>query len=62
MIEATPRVLGAYTQDLSEAARQQLEKLGVTVWTGVQVTGIDAEGVWIGRERIHAHSVIWAPG
>jgi NADH:ubiquinone reductase (H+-translocating) len=62
LIEATPRVLGAYTQDLSEAARQQLEKLGVTVWTGVQVTGIDSEGVWIGRERIHAHSVIWAAG
>ena len=62
LIEATPRVLGAYTEDLSEAARQQLEKLGVTVWTAVQVTGVDAEGVWIGRERIHAHSVIWAAG
>jgi NADH dehydrogenase len=62
LVEATPRVLGAYTQDLSEAARQQLEKLGVTVWTGVQVTGIDAEGVWIGRERIHAHTVVWAAG
>ena len=62
LIEATPRVLDAYTQDLSEAVRQQLEKLGVTVWTGVQVTGIDSEGVWIGRERIHSHSVIWAAG
>ena len=62
LVEASPRVLGAYTEDLSEAARQQLEKLGVTVWTGVQVTGIDAEGVWIGRERIHAHTVIWAAG
>jgi NADH:ubiquinone reductase (H+-translocating) len=62
LVEATPRVLGAYTQDLSEAARQQLERLGVTVWTGVQVTGIDAEGVWIGRERIHAHTVVWAAG
>jgi NADH:ubiquinone reductase (H+-translocating) len=62
LVEATPRVLGAYTQDLSEAARQQLEKLGVTVWTGVQVTGIDAEGVWIGRERVHAHTVVWAAG
>jgi NADH:ubiquinone reductase (H+-translocating) len=62
LVEATPRVLGAYTQDLSEAARRQLEKLGVTVWTGVQVTGIDAEGVWIGRERIHAHTVVWAAG
>jgi len=54
--------LGAYTQDLSQAARQQLEKLGVTVWTGVQVTGVDAEGVRIGRERIDSHSVIWAAG
>ena len=62
LVEASPRVLGAYTEDLSEAARQQLEKLGVTVWTGVQVTGIDVEGVWIGRERIHAHTVIWAAG
>ena len=62
LVEASPRVLGAYTEELSEAARQQLEKLGVTVWTGVQATGIDVEGVWIGRERIHAHTVIWAAG
>ena len=40
----------------------QLEKLGVTVWTGVAVTGIDAGGLWIGSERIHAHTVIWAAG
>ncbi len=62
LVEASPRVLGAYTEDLREAARQQLEKLGVTVWTGVQVTGIDVEGLWIGPERIHAHTVIWAAG
>jgi NADH dehydrogenase len=62
LVEATPRVLGAYTLDLSEAARRQLEKLGVTVWTGVEVTGIDADGLWIGRERVHAHTVIWAAG
>jgi NADH dehydrogenase len=34
----------------------------VTVWTGVQVTGVDAEGVWIGPERIHARTVLWAAG
>ena len=34
----------------------------MAVWTGVQVTGIDAEGVWIGRERIHAQTVLWAAG
>ncbi len=62
LVEASPRVLGAYPEDLSEAARQQLEKLGVTVWTGVEVTGIDDGGIWIGRERIHAETVIWAAG
>jgi NADH:ubiquinone reductase (H+-translocating) len=62
LVEASPHVLGAYTEDLSDAARLQLEKLGVAVWTGVQVTAIDADGVWIGPERIHARTVFWAAG
>jgi NADH dehydrogenase len=62
LVEATPRVLGAYTPELSDSARRQLEKLGVAVWTGVNVTGIDADGVSIGAERIHARTVIWAAG
>ncbi len=62
LIEASPMVLGAYPSDLSDAARRQLEKLGVTVWTGVEVTGIDADGVTIGQERIHARTVLWAAG
>src|SRR5690242_10571065 len=40
LVEAGPRVLSAYPEDLSEAARKQLERLGVSVWTGVQVTGV----------------------
>ncbi len=32
------------------------------MWTGVQVTDIDGDGVKIGDERIHAHTVIWAAG
>ena len=43
-------------------ARKQLEKLGVSVWTGVQVTGVDADGVSIGAERVHARTVLWAAG
>jgi NADH:ubiquinone reductase (H+-translocating) len=62
LVEATGRVLGAYTKDLSDAARAQLEKLGVTVWTGVEVTAIDLEGVSIGQERIGARTVLWAAG
>ena len=62
LVEASPRVLGAYTEELSASARSQLEKLGVAVWTGVQVTGIDALGVCIGPERIDARTVLWAAG
>jgi NADH dehydrogenase len=62
LIEASPTVLGAYPSDLSDAARRQLEKLGVAVWTGVEVTGIDGQGVTIGQERIHARTVLWAAG
>jgi NADH:ubiquinone reductase (H+-translocating) len=62
LVEASSRVLGAYTEELSDSARSQLEKLGVAVWTGMQVTGIDAEGISIGTERIHARTVLWAAG
>ena len=55
LVEAGPRVLAAYTEDLSEAARQQLEKLGVSVWTGVAGDG-DRRRRASGSapERIHA--------
>src|SRR5436853_368531 len=44
LIEGSGRVLPPYPSDLSEKAKLQLESLGVTVWLGRQVTGIDAEG------------------
>ena len=62
LVEASPRVLGAYTDELSGSARLQLEKLGVAVWTGMQVTAVDADGIYIGSERIHARTVLWAAG
>ena len=62
LVEATPRVLPSYPLELSEAARRQLEGLGVEVQTGAKVTGIDAEGVEIGRERLSACTVLWGAG
>ena len=56
------RVLPPYPEDLSAKARTQLERLGVDVWTGARVTGIDAAGVHLGQERILARTVIWAAG
>jgi NADH dehydrogenase len=62
LVEGTQRILGAYPEDLSAKAREQLERLGVAVWTSGQVTGIDGDGVCIGPERIHARTVLWAAG
>jgi NADH dehydrogenase len=62
LIELHPRVLPAYTERLSAAARLQLEALGVEVRTGARVTGIDSEGVEVSGERIAARTVLWAAG
>ncbi len=62
LVEAGPRVLSAYPPDLSESARRQLEALGVHVWTGAAVTGVDAEGVQMGADRLAARTVVWAAG
>jgi len=62
LVEGTDRVLPPYTPDLSEKARLQLERLGVTVWLGKRVTGVDADGVTLGAERLETKTVIWAAG
>jgi NADH dehydrogenase len=62
LIEGEPRVLPPYPEDLSAKARIQLERLGVDVWTGTRVTGVDATGVDLGPERIVARTVVWAAG
>jgi NADH dehydrogenase len=62
LLEGGPRVLPAFPADLSERARRQLEKLGVTVWLDSRVTAIDESGVEIGDTRIDARTVIWAAG
>ena len=62
LVEAADRVLPPYTPDLSERARLQLERLGVTVWLGRRVTGIDELGVQLGGDRLEAKTVIWCAG
>ena len=34
----------------------------MTVWAGRMVTGVDADGVTLGTERLAANTVIWAAG
>jgi NADH dehydrogenase len=62
LVEAGRRILPALPDDLSPRAVRQLEALGVQVWTGASVTGVDAAGVSLGGDRISARTVVWAAG
>jgi len=62
LADMAPRVLGSFSETLSKAAKQRLEKLGVEVWLGHSVDLIDAEGVVIAGERIASKTVIWTAG
>jgi NADH dehydrogenase len=62
LLEGGPRVLPAYTPDLSESAVRQLQKLGVEVRASAMVTNIEPGAVWVGSERIPAAVVLWAAG
>jgi len=55
-------LLHTFSPELSVKATSALEKLGVQVLTCCKVTNIDADGVQIGNERIHAGTVLWAAG
>ena len=62
LLDAAPKVLGTFAPDLSAAAKERLEKLGVEVRLGHAVENIDEEGVFVGGERIASKSVIWTAG
>jgi NADH:ubiquinone reductase (H+-translocating) len=62
LLEAAPRLLTAFSEDLSERARRDLGDIGVEVRTGAKVEAIDAEGVTIGSDRLAARTVFWAAG
>jgi NADH dehydrogenase len=62
LVEGASRILSAYPPGLSTKAQLQLERLGVTTWVGKMVTGVDAEGVSLGSDRISAKTVVWAAG
>ena len=62
LIEGMPRVLGTYSEELSQKAKEQLERLGVEVRTTHMVTRVEPGAVVVGEERIPAQVVLWAAG
>src|ERR1700729_807564 len=62
LIEAGPRVLAGFADDLSAYAQRSLESLGVEVVLGQAVTECSADGVVYGGKHLQARTLIWAAG
>src|SRR5690606_20313263 len=67
LVEMVDRVLPPFPEDLSAQARRSLEKLGVTVRTGVRVKEITESAVVVigedgAEERIPCYTAMWAAG
>jgi NADH dehydrogenase len=62
LIEAGPRVLSAFAEDLSEKARAALQKLGVEVHLGSPVTSVANGALTFGATTVAARTVLWAAG
>jgi NADH dehydrogenase len=62
LVEAGPRVLPAFGEELSRYAERSLAKMGVEVRTRAMVTNCDSRGVNLGTERLDACTIIWAAG
>jgi NADH dehydrogenase len=61
LVEGGGRVLPSFSEPLSNAATQKLQRLGVEIQPG-NVTAIDADGAWIGDQKIPSKTVIWTAG
>ena len=62
LIEAGPRVLPTFTEDLSAYAHAALERLGVEIELGAPVSECTAEGVVFGGRPLAAKVILWAAG
>jgi NADH dehydrogenase len=62
LVDMASRVLPPFSEELSSAAKQRLESLGVEIRLGHSVDQIDADGVVVAGERIASKTVIWTAG
>jgi NADH:ubiquinone reductase (H+-translocating) len=62
LIEAGPRVLTGFAEDLSEYAQRSLERLGVEVELNQPVSECSSDHVVFGGRRLQAMTIIWAAG
>ena len=62
LVEAGPRVLAGFPEDLSAYAQRSLEEIGVEVVLGQPVTECAIDGVVYGGNKLEARTIVWAAG
>lgn len=62
LIDAAPRLLTPYPEELSQRTRAKLEQLGVEVRLGHPIEMVNGEGIVLNGESIRSRCVIWAAG
>jgi NADH dehydrogenase FAD-containing subunit len=62
LVDKSNRVLASFSEGLSLAAKERLERLGVEVRLECGVDQIDEDGVVVAGERIWSKTVIWTAG
>jgi len=62
LLEGTGQILPTFPKSLGERAKQDLEKLGVTVLLNTFATNVTDKGVFIGDTFLETSTIIWAAG
>ncbi len=62
LVEAGPRILPSFPEDLAQHAYRDLADLGVEVRVNSFVTKVERDGVWVGGAKIPARTAFWAAG
>jgi NADH dehydrogenase FAD-containing subunit len=62
LVEAGPRALATFSEDLARGAVDKLRSLGVDVRVGQAVELVDADGVVIAGQRVRTATVLWTAG
>lgn len=62
LLEALPRIMPAFPEDIATDVQRALNALGVEVRTRAPVTQVTADAVHIGAERVPTRTTLWAAG
>ncbi|MGB3366250.1 MAG: NAD(P)/FAD-dependent oxidoreductase [Acidaminobacteraceae bacterium] len=63
VVDMLPKVLPIFPDKLIDKAEKRLIKLGVQIYTGNNITGVESDKILLGNgEKIKAQTIIWAAG